>query len=187
MSKHKRYGAAVPTLVPTFVPGVVSIGIDPGHRGALALVDDERVIELMPMPMEPKPAGKGFRVETRPILEALRRWKSEYGSPHVYIESGGPRPGEGVVSAATAGEGRGVLRCAIDATDLPVTFVRPQAWRSAAGLVQRRLSYNERKRLAAARFAEVYPEQATIIRGPAGGLLDGVADAALIARFGRLG
>lgn len=151
----------------------VVLGIDPGLDGALALWDGETLV-TMPMPAV-KSTGRGREI-LWPVLN--QQWDDKFfWAEHVFLERVGTRPKEGVSSAFKFGLVFGGLRGMIAAKMLPLTLVTPTKWKKSYSLPAS-------KEAAVIRATELFPANAAEFRGPRGGLLDGIAEAALIAKYG---
>ena len=149
------------------------LGIDPGLSGALALWDGESLTMLEIPTM--KAQGRGREVNW-PLLN--EQWDENFfWADHVFLERVMSRPGEGVSSAFKFGLVFGGLRGIIAAKLLPVTLVTPNVWKKHYGI-------QASKEGAVRRATDLFPEHAGAFRGPKGGLRDGLAEAALIARYG---
>src|SRR3546814_182133 len=150
------------------------LGIDPGLSGALAQWDGENLI-LFEIPSM-KSTGRGREIDW-PALN--KGWDDNFfWADHVFLERVGTRPGEGVSSAFKFGLVFGGIRGMLAAKLLPVTLVVPTVWKKQFGL-------QASKEAAVIRASELFPRNAGDFRGPRGGIKDGVAEAALIALYGR--
>lgn len=149
------------------------LGIDPGLSGAIAQWDG-RTLELLGMPTV-KASGRGREVAWS---ELNQMWDAMFFyADHVFLESVHSMPGQGVSSVFKFGECFGGLRGMIAAKMLPITLVTPGKWKKAYSLVAQ-------KDAAVRRASQLFPASAHLFRGPKGGLRDGLAEAALIARYG---
>ena len=92
------------------------------HDGLLLAVMDAQVI----------PDGPKNRRTISAPLEAEVCARSH--STHIYIESGGVRPGEGALGASTQGKGVGITIGIAAALSIPVSFVTPAQWKRVVGL-----------------------------------------------------
>lgn len=149
------------------------LGIDPGLSGALAQWDGE-TLTTFEIPSI-KSTGRGREVDWAALNEGWDR--HFFYADHVFLERVGVRPGEGVSSAFKFGLVFGGLRGMLAAKLLPVTLVTPTSWKKAYSL-------QAAKEAAVIRASELFPRNAGEFRGPRGGIKDGVAEAALIARYG---
>ena len=122
-----------------------------------------------------KSTGRGREVNW-PVLN--EEWDNHFfWADMVYLERVMSRPGEGVSSAFKFGTVYGGLRGLIAGKLLPVVLVVPTVWKKYYSIVAS-------KEAAVIRATELFPVNAAEFRGPKGGRKDGVAEAALIARYG---
>lgn len=150
-----------------------SIGIDPGLRGGIAVIDAEtKSVKAWPMPIDPDTEGID-------ILELHRRL---VGIPHestiVTVEKAQAAPKQGVVSMFNYGVGFGIVRAIATLTHECVYMVRPTIWKKALGL-----SGQPGKESAILLVEQLYPEVNLVLprcRKPH----DGMADAICIAHYG---
>lgn len=150
------------------------LGIDPGLSGAMAMWDGT-TLTLLEIPTA-KSTGRGREVVWS---ELNAKWDDLFfWADHVFLERVMSRPGEGVSSAFKFGLVFGGLRGMIAAKLIPSTLVTPSVWMKAMGVGR------GSKEASVIRATELFPAHAEAFRGPRGGLKDGVAEAALIARYG---
>lgn len=90
------------------------IGIDPGKKGALALLDENAPPLLLPF-------GEDA------YIAALRR--ASEGEAVACLEHVGAMPGQGVTSMFTFGQNFGYIRGLLEAFRIPYELVRPQKWK----------------------------------------------------------
>jgi Holliday junction resolvasome RuvABC endonuclease subunit len=139
------------------------LGIDPGLKGGIALLDTQEAPQAWKMP----------------AMEA-DLWAIIIGAHAdvAFIEKVSSSPQMGVTSAFTFGRGYGSLVMALTASGVPFTEVRPQQWQSPVGLVYPKGSKpTEKKNLGKRRAQQLFP------------MLDitlSISDALLIARYGEL-
>lgn len=119
---------------------MVTIGIDPGVTGAIALVDVSgarpRVLDLrdMPVTMTTKSNGRvRRRVDPAALILALRDMTKgrKRGAVTAYVEDVHASPGMGVVSAFTFGHTAGVIEAALAACGVTVQLCSPSSWKRA--------------------------------------------------------
>jgi crossover junction endodeoxyribonuclease RuvC len=151
------------------------LGIDPGLSGALALYNEKGLVELYEIPTV-KSTGRGREV----LWSKLNKvWEDKFfWTDHVFLERVMSRPGEGVSSAFKFGLVFGGLRGMIAAKLLPITLVTPSMWMKEMGVGR------GSKEASVLRAEQLFPAWAGEFRGPRGGKKDGVAEAALIAKYG---
>jgi crossover junction endodeoxyribonuclease RuvC len=149
------------------------IGIDPGLSGAIAQWDGSELV-VFEIPTF-KSTGRGREIDWSTLNKG---WDDNFfWADHAFLERVGTRPGEGRSSAFKFGLIFGGLRGIIAAKLIPVTLVSPTVWKKHYGL-------QASKTAAVIRASQLFPVHADIFRGPRGGIKDGVAEAALIARYG---
>ena len=108
------------------------IGIDPGTNGAIAYLNAKaEVRRVVDMPKEPKHVGKGYQVSGALILEELSQYKIE----HAYVELVHSLPRNGGAAMFTFGRGTGIIECALLCLEIPFTYIKPQEWKRAFGLI----------------------------------------------------
>jgi len=151
------------------------LGIDPGLDGAITLYNKEGLQDILEIPTA-KASGRGREVlwsELNQQWDALFFWAN-----HVFLERVNARPKDGGSSAFKFGLVFGGLRGMIAAKLIPVTLVTPRVWMKEMGVGR------GSKEASIIRAEELFPYHASQFRGPRGGKKDGVAEAALIAKYG---
>lgn len=152
----------------------LTLGIDPGQTGAVAVYDGERIEAVLDMPTMPRLHGSGHQVDpytlTSQILD-LRHGRSA----SAVLEAVSAMPGQGVASTFRFGESVGVVLGVLGALQVPVRMVTPARWKKAAGLLGRD------KDAARTLAIQLHPEIADLLARKKD---IGRADAVCIARFG---
>ena len=153
------------------------VGIDPGNAGALAFMSTkDGVIHLMDMPIfEWETTRTRKKIDGYAIADALRTHPVE----RVYMEEVWSSPQMGVVSAFSFGNGRGIIEGIAAGLNIPMTQVKPAKWKKD-------LKVPADKRAAVQRASQLLPGLSSAFRGPRGGVIDGRAEAALLAFYGCL-
>lgn len=162
-------------------------GIDPGLSGALAVVRIEHggkasLVWWSDMPTAHKRVGKSER--RRYVLPEMIKAVATlavYDPVVCAIEDVQGRGGQ--VGGAQLSYGVGLLHMACETRGLVVHTVTPSTWKAV-------LSCPASKPRTVRRAEALIPGTAEVFRGPRGGLLDGRAEAALLAywawnRFGK--
>ena len=164
---------------------MISLGIDVGKSGALAVVDDEgKVIRLAPVPM----VGKEYDVPGLLVLirETLLR-DVEWKEVHVFYEALHAMPAKmgGGKTNFSRGYGLGMLETMIAALRLTSTPVRAQKWQKT--MFEGQLVGKGETKAAAERTARrLWPDQLwKVEESKSKKPHDGMIDAALIAEWGR--
>lgn len=110
---------------------LLTIGLDPGVNGALALLDAHGVLlDVVDMPTLADGTG-GKRAINAPLLAARVR---EWGPTQAYCEFVGARPGEGPVGAFSFGRCRGVIEGTLGALGVSVKMIAPASWKRSVGI-----------------------------------------------------
>lgn len=151
------------------------IGIDPGQKGGLALLDHKTaaILDCLPMPA------------TIPeIHSVLNEWslRSVMGfdrAAHVFVEQVGAMPKQGVTSMFTFGRHLGNLEGILVAIKTPYEFVRPQVWQKTFWGAS-----TDSKTSALQACQRLYPQQGLLATVRSKKAHDGLVDAILIARWG---
>lgn len=153
------------------------VGIDPGNKGALAFLDPENArMRVFDMPT--------FVYETTKTRTAIDPYSLvvELGAQPVssiYLEEVFASSQMGTVSAFNFGQGKGMLLGIAAALQIPVTQVKPAMWKKA-------MRVPADKRAAVQRACQLFPAFTTTFKGPRGGVMDGRAEAALVALYGAM-
>lgn len=149
------------------------LGIDPGLDGALAFYNEGGLQDIYEIPAV-KSTGRG-----REVLwsELNQQWDERFLlAEHVFLERVNARPKDGGASAFKFGSIYGGLRGMIVAKRLPYNLVTPTVWMKAMGVGL------GSKEASCLRAEQLFPGFS--FRGPRNGKKDGVAEAALIAKYG---
>lgn len=114
----------------------LTIGIDPGQSGAIAVLADGVPIDVLDMPTVAR-RTKGYEVSASGVLNFIHRVVKEHSGAHVFgaIEMVGGRPGQGVVSSFHFGQSYGTARCALTALRIGYKLVTPPVWKKYHGLI----------------------------------------------------
>ena len=155
----------------------VLVGIDPGNEGALAFLDPEAgTIRFVDMPIfEWETTRKRKKIDGYTIVHELEKQPVE----HIYLEEVWSSPQMGVVSAFSFGNGRGIIEGIAAGLKIPMTQVKPAKWKKD-------LKVPADKKAAVQRATQLLPAAGPSFRGPRGGVIDGRAEAALLAFYGCL-
>ena len=153
------------------------LGIDPGNSGALAFLYPEKarlVVEDMPT-FEFTTTRNRVKIDPYDIVRMI----DEHDIASAYLEEVHSSPQMGVVSAFSFGEGKGIILGALAARGVPLTQVKPTDWK-------KQMRVPSDKRATVQRASQLFPHCAAHFKGPRGGIIDGRAEAALIALFGAM-
>lgn len=147
---------------------MLTIGIDPGGTGAIALLDEHgNLVSVRDMPYADSHV-------LAPVLADLVLKGS--GRRIAWVERAQSMPGQGAGAMFKYGTGYGVILGVLGALAIPFETVRPHTWKRAAGL-------SADKGASRRRAVELWPGHADQFARVKD---DGRAEAALIARHGWL-
>lgn len=161
------------------------IGIDPGAKGAVAVLDDR----LQLITAEPLPMLTNGEVDAAELYRNLWHYPLLPEPTLAIIEKVSAMPGQGVTSMFNFGRNVGELKATLKILKIPYVEITPLAWKKKvlAGLPWKTKNEADKKRakLVAVTYVERrFPE--ANLRGPRGGIKDGVADAICLAIYGKV-
>lgn len=145
----------------------VSIGIDPGKTGAIAVMNDDRILCL-----------EQFNVDKYVDVLSYVGRSARAKDIKVCVEKVGAMPGQGVVSMFNFGHNLGVIEGILSALRIPYQLVPPQTWKKEFSLTgDKAKSIEVCKKL----FPGVDLRATERSRKPS----DGLAEALLMAEYAR--
>jgi len=148
------------------------IGIDCGLSGAIACLEDGKLVEIYDMPtMVIETNKKAKRQVSAHILADII---SNYKPDIAYVEKPASRPGQSVVAMFGFGRSLGVVEGVLAALNIPVTYVAPATWTKQMGKPAG-------KDASRHRAMELFPDHQDQFKRVKD---DGRAEAALIAVWG---
>lgn len=161
------------------------IGIDPGFKGALAVFDGSKIVDIIDMPIQRAaslrgPTGRGSSLYKTPetvSAEGLALFIRKYSKDVrlVVLERVGAMPGQGVSSMFRFGEGYGVVQGVVSCLGLRLMLVPPAVWKSQMNVSRDKNSSLERIR---GQFPAQHAKYFSLKKH------DGRAEALLLAMFG---
>jgi crossover junction endodeoxyribonuclease RuvC len=104
---------------------VITLGIDVGVTGAIAILEDGELVDALDMPVLADGPAKRRTVNAPLLAEIVFKSHAELA----YVEHVGVRPKEGAVGAFAFGRCRGVIEGVLAAAGLPVAFLTPPTWK----------------------------------------------------------
>jgi hypothetical protein len=154
------------------------LGIDPGLKGAFALLyNDGNKLTTYRVPTTRSTYGRGLDLEWERLVQS-DALKEIYGNADAaFIERVSNRPREGGSSSFKFGKIVGGLHVMLLAWGYSPYYVIPRRWKVHFGL-------SRDKQESVTLACKMFPDNIKDFYGPRGGALDGVAEAALIARYG---
>ena len=156
---------------------MIIFGIDPGQTGAIAVLHDGEVKQVIDMPTTARLHGKGQQVDAYTLTSELLAAASGHNQRRAIIEAVSAMPGQGVSSTFRFGEALGVVLGVLGALQIPVSWASPVRWKKAAGL------YGKDKDAARTLALQLHPEAGDMLTSKKD---IGRADAICIAHFGSL-
>ena len=111
---------------------MLTLGLDTGLSGALALLDSDGMPELvadLPVIRDAKLAWIDGAALQSTLLEAIQ------GRPcRAFVERVSAMPAQGIASAFTFGVGLGSILATLQTLRLPIELITPAQWKTALGL-----------------------------------------------------
>ena len=112
------------------------IGIDPGLSGAIAVLENNKVLNMFDMPVMSE-GKKNKRQLNSALLVALIKENIENSKEvSVVVEQVNAMPGQGVTSMFNFGQTFGAIKGVCAALQLPIFFVRPSKWKKHFELIK---------------------------------------------------
>ncbi len=150
------------------------IGIDPGLHGAIAVIEDDKDPDWVPMPV--------LKTGTKHAVDgaSVREYLTGDGKPLIAIEKVGAMPKQGVTSCFNFGAGWGKIQGVCDGMQLPYVLVTPQSWKKKI------LDGLGRDKSATIRYCMARWPQVSLIHYGCRVPHDGAADAMCLALFAKL-
>ena len=150
------------------------VGIDPGLNGAIAILEDKKVLSIIDMPVMADGKKNKRQLNNAQLAEILRNNTSDDDEISVVVEQVNAMPGQGVTSMFNFGQTFGAIKGVCAALKLPIFLVRPSKWKKYFELI------NSSKDSSRTKAIEMYPylsDQLTKKKDV------NKSDAILIARF----
>ena len=127
------------------------IGVDPGLSGAIAVLENNKVLSLFDMPVMPEGKKNKRQLNSAQLVKLLKDNISKNEEISVVIEQVNAMPGQGVTSMFNFGQTFGAIKGICAALGLPVFFVRPSKWKKHFELI------NSSKDSSRTKAIEMYP------------------------------
>ena len=150
------------------------IGIDPGLSGAIAILENNKVLNLFDIPVMSEGKKNKRQLNSALLVSLLKEniFKNEEVS--VVVEQVNAMPGQGVTSMFNFGQTFGAIKGVCAAMGLPIFFVRPSKWKKHFELI------NASKDSSRTKAIEMYPSLSNQLTKKKD---VNKSDAILIARF----
>ena len=112
------------------------IGIDPGIQGALAILDNEKVIDVVDLPVMSEGKKNKRQLNGAYLSDYLKKHILNIENTVVVVEQVNAMPGQGVTRMFNFGQTFGVIKGICAALKIPIYFVRPSKWKKHFDLIR---------------------------------------------------
>ena len=150
------------------------IGIDPGLSGAIAILDNAKVLNIFDIPVMTEGKKNKRQLNSALLVSLLKENIKNNEEVAVVVEQVNAMPGQGVTSMFNFGQTFGAIKGICAALGLPIFFVRPSKWKKHFDLI------NSSKDASRTKAIEIYPSLAEKLSKKKD---VNKSDAILIARF----
>ena len=151
------------------------IGIDPGLSGAIAVLKNNKVLNLFDMPIMSEGKKNKRQLNSALLVSLLKdNILNDEEDVAVVVEQVNAMPGQGVTSMFNFGQTFGAIKGICAALELPIFFVRPSRWKKHFELI------NSSKDSSRTKAIEMYPKLSNQLAKKKD---VNKSDAILIARF----
>ena len=127
------------------------IGIDPGLSGAIAIMQEKKVINLVDMPIMSEGKKNKRQLNSAQLVKIIKENIENNDEIAVIVENVSAMPGQGVTSMFNFGQTFGAIKGVCAALELPIFFVRPSKWKKHFDLI------NSSKDASRTKAIEMYP------------------------------
>ncbi len=150
------------------------IGIDPGLSGAIAITQNNKVLEIYDMPVMAEGKKNKKQINSAQLVNIIKQSVNSNEEIAVVVEQVNAMPGQGVTSMFNFGQTFGAIKGICAALKLPIFFVRPSKWKKYFELI------NSSKDSSRTKVIEMYPSLSSQLSKKKD---VNKSDAILIARF----
>ena len=127
------------------------IGIDPGLSGAIAVLENNKVLNIFDMPIMSEGKKNKRQLNSAQLVKLLKDNILKNEEISVVVEQVNAMPGQGVTSMFNFGQTFGAIKGVCAALELPIFFVRPSKWKKHFELI------NSSKDASRTKVIEMYP------------------------------
>ena len=150
------------------------IGIDPGLSGAIAVLENNQVLNIFEIPVMSEGKKNKKQLNSALLVNLLKENINKEEEVAVVVEQVNAMPGQGVTSMFNFVQTFGALKGICAALELPIFFVRPSKWKKHFELI------NSSKDASRTKAIEMYPKLSNQLSKKKD---VNKSDAILIARF----
>ena len=127
------------------------IGIDPGLSGAIAILENNKVLGIFDMPVMSEGKKNKRQLNSAQLVNIIKENIMKDEEISVVVEQVNAMPGQGVTSMFNFGQTFGAIKGVCAALNLPIFFVRPSKWKRHFELI------NSSKDSSRTKVIEMYP------------------------------
>ena len=149
-------------------------GIDPGLSGAIAILKDNKVVNIFEMPVMSEGKKNKRQLNSALLANLIKQNIIDDEEVAIVVEQVNAMPGQGVTSMFNFGQTFGAIKGICAALDLPIFFIRPSKWKKHFELI------NASKDSSRTKVIEMYPKLSSQLAKKKD---VNKSDAILIARF----
>ena len=149
-------------------------GIDPGIAGAIAILDEKKIIDVIDLPTMADGKKNKRQLNSAHLSQYISNNITNINKTVVVVEQVNAMPGQGVTSMFNFGQTFGAIKGVCAALNLPIFFVRPSKWKKHFELI------NASKDSSRTKVIEMYPSLSNQLTKKKD---VNKSDAILIARF----
>jgi hypothetical protein len=144
-------------------------GVDPGQKGAMAVITGN-LLSIVKCPL-----NKDKTVDNKELAGIASDW--DY-TKFCLIEKVHSMPKQGVCGVFSFGDNYGAWKQALASAGVEFDLIDPRVWKRQMGVTK-----DKKTSLAAA--LRLFPGYRNLFYGPLGGIIDGAAEATLLAYLAR--
>ncbi len=149
-------------------------GIDPGLSGAVAILEENKVIDIIDIPVMSEGKKNKRQLNSAHLAQYIEKNTLDINNTVVVVEQVNAMPGQGVTSMFNFGQTFGAIKGISAALKIPIFFVRPSKWKKHFDLLKSSKDASRTKTI------EMYPSLAEKLSKKKD---VNKSDAILIARF----
>ena len=127
------------------------IGIDPGLSGAIAILENNKVLNIFDIPVMSEGKKNKRQLNSALLVNFLKENINKEEEVAVVVEQVNAMPGQGVTSMFNFGQTFGAIKGICAALELPIYFVRPSKWKKHFELI------NSSKDASRTKVIQMYP------------------------------
>ena len=98
------------------------IGIDPGLSGAIAILEDKKVLNILDMPVMTEGKKNKRQINSAQLVNIIKKNIHKTDEISVVVEQVNAMPGQGVTSMFNFGQTFGAIKGVCAALELPIFF-----------------------------------------------------------------